>query len=79
MEAAKNLLMYRYNTLDGKRQSKRVDCDGACYPIATLNGYEACNLWQHASLQLQPTTAVAYAIYHYVNLSDDADFLLITD
>lgn len=77
LEAAKNLLMYRYNTLPQARlRAKELDCDGACYPIATLNGYEACNLWQHASLQIQPTTAVAYAIYHYVNFTKDVDFLL---
>ena len=52
-----------------------LDCEGACYPIATLNGEEACNLWQHASLQLQPSTAVAYGIWHYVHVTQDWDFL----
>ena len=52
-----------------------LDCRGACYPIATLNGEEACSLWQHASLQLQPGTAVAYGIWHYVRLTGDEDFL----
>lgn len=76
ISAAKSLLMYRYNTLDKARErAKMLDCLGACYPIATLNGEEACSLWQHASLQFQPSTAVAYAIYHYVNLSDDKEFL----
>lgn len=52
-----------------------LDCKGACYPIATLNGDEACPLWQHASLQLQPSTAVSYGIWHYVHLTDDKAFL----
>lgn len=76
LEAAKNLLLYRYNTLEkAKERAKMLDCKGACYPIATLNGEESCNLWQHASLQFQPSTGVAFAIYHYVNLTHDYDFL----
>lgn len=75
-KAAKNLLMFRYNTLnEAKERAKALDCIGACYPIATLNGKEGCNLWQHASLQFQPTTAVSYAIWHYLKLTDDVEFL----
>lgn len=74
--AAKNLLLFRYNTLPmALERAKMLDCRGACYPIATLNGDEACSLWQHASLQLQPSTAVAYGIWHYVHLTGDQDFL----
>ncbi len=76
-KAAKNLLMFRYNTLAHARlRAKELDCIGACYPIATLNGDEASDLWQHASLQFQPTTAVAYAIWHYVKNTNDEDFLI---
>lgn len=75
-EAAKDLLLFRYNTLkQAKERAKTLDCKGACYPIATLNGEEGCNLWQHASLQFQPSTAVAYGIYHYMRLTNDVDFL----
>lgn len=75
-EAAKDLLLFRYNTLPmALERAKMLDCRGACYPIATLNGDEACSLWQHASLQLQPSTAVAYGIWHYVHLTDDQEFL----
>lgn len=74
--AAKNLLMFRYNTLpEARLRAKELDCRGAAYPIATLNGTEACDLWQHASLQLQPTSGVAYAIWHYVKVTNDYDFL----
>ncbi len=74
--AARDLLLYRYTTLpQALNRAKMLDCEGACYPIATLNGDEACNLWQHASLQLQPSTAVAYGIWHYVNVTEDRDFL----
>lgn len=75
-QAAKSLLMYRYNTLPQARErARQLDCQGACYPIATINGYESCNLWQHASLQMQPSTAVAYAIMAYHELTGDDDFL----
>lgn len=74
--AAKSLLMFRYNTLpQAKERARQLDCEGACYPIATLNGHEACTLWQHASLQMQPSTAVAYAVMRYVQATGDTDFL----
>ncbi len=75
-EAARDLLLFRYNTLpQALERAKMLDCRGACYPIATLNGKEACALWQHASLQLQPSTAVAYGIWHYVHVTGDEEFL----
>lgn len=75
-EAARDLLLFRYNTLpEALERAKMLDCKGACYPIATLSGEEACNLWQHASLQMQPSTAVAYGIWHYVHLTEDRAFL----
>jgi Trehalose and maltose hydrolases (possible phosphorylases) len=74
--AAKDLLLFRYRTLENARKRAReLDCEGACFPIATLNGDEACDLWQHASLQFQPTTAVAYGIRHYVSVTGDVGFL----
>ncbi len=75
-KAAKDLLLFRFNTLDkAKARAKELDCDGACFPIATRNGEEACTLWQHASTQIQPTTGVAYALFHYMNLYDDWAFM----
>jgi maltose phosphorylase len=74
--AARNLLMYRYVTLKyAMERALQLDCRGACYPVATLNGEEACGLWQHASLQFQASTGVAYGIAHYVSISDDVEFL----
>ncbi len=75
--AAKRLLLYRRSTLDAaKRRARELDCEGACYPVATLTGEEGCTLWQHASLQFQPSTGVAYAIRHYVRITGDTDFLI---
>lgn len=75
-QASRNLLMFRYYTLnEAKERAKDLDCEGACFPVATRNGKEGCNLWQHASLQFQPSTGVFYAIYHYMNLYHDEEFL----
>jgi maltose phosphorylase len=74
--AAKALIDFRYKTLpQAMERAKSLDCQGACYPIATTDGTESCTLWQHASLQFQPTTGVAYAIWHYVKITQDLEFL----
>ncbi|MBO5146307.1 MAG: family 65 glycosyl hydrolase [Lachnospiraceae bacterium] len=76
LEAARNLLMFRYRTLEeAKKRAADLDCRGAFYPIATISGKECCNLWQHASLQLQASTAVAYGIWFYEKMSNDKAFL----
>ncbi|MDR2940287.1 MAG: family 65 glycosyl hydrolase, partial [Clostridiales bacterium] len=75
-KAAKSLLEFRYTTLpQAKNRAKMMDCEGACYPVATLNGDEGCPLWQHANLQFQASTAVAYGIWHYSHMTDDLAFL----
>lgn len=75
-EAAKDLILFRYNTLEeAKKRAHDLDCEGACFPVATRNGEEACTLWQHASCQFQPSTGVSYAIYHYMNIYHDDDFM----
>lgn len=76
IEAAKHLLNFRLITLpEAKERAKQLDCEGAFFPIATISGRECCNLWQHASLQLQATTAVSYGIWHYENITRDEEFV----
>ncbi len=76
LEAAKNLLDFRYQTLpEAKERAKALDCEGAFYPIATISGRECCNLWQHASLQLQASTAVSYGLWHYEKITGDEEFV----
>lgn len=76
LQAAKNLLLYRYVTLpEARKRAMDLDCKGAFYPVATISGRECCNLWQHASLQLQASTAVAYGIWLYDKITADKDFL----
>lgn len=75
-EAAKSFLKFRYDTLpEAKERAAELDCEGAFYPIATISGRECCDLWQHASLQLQASTGVAYGLWNYVNQTGDRDFL----
>jgi maltose phosphorylase len=78
-EAAKSLIDFRYKTLpQAMERARQLDCAGACFPVATSDGTESCTLWQHASLQFQSTTAVAYAIWHYVKIIQDFEFLYST-
>ncbi|MBW4081860.1 glycoside hydrolase family 65 protein [Paenibacillus sp. S150] len=75
-KAAKSLLEFRYKTLpEAMDRARDVDCEGACYPIATIDGTESCDLWQHSNLQLHVGTAVSYGIWHYVKNTGDRDFL----
>ncbi len=79
VEAAKNLLNFRSITLpEAKERAEALDCEGAFYPIATISGRECCSLWQHASIQLQPSTAVAYGIRHYEKITKDESFVFET-
>jgi maltose phosphorylase len=75
-KAARSLLEFRYRTLpQAMERAHDVDCTGACYPIATIDGTESCDLWQHSNTQLHVGTAVAYGIWHYVKISKDQAFL----
>ena len=75
-QAAKSFLKFRYDTLpEAMERAKALDCKGAFYPIATISGRECCDLWQHASLQLQASTGVAYGLWNYANQTGDKAFL----
>ncbi|MDR1543355.1 MAG: hypothetical protein LBS50_02890 [Prevotellaceae bacterium] len=75
-KAAKNLLEYRYNSLEqARRRAEVLDCKGACYPIATIDGWENCAVWQHGSFQIHVSGSVAFGIEEYANLTQDKDFL----
>jgi len=74
--AARNLLKYRYNSLpQAIDRAKQLDCKGACYPIATIDGHENCGLWQHGSLQIHVSGSVAFGISQYANVTKDKEFL----
>lgn len=75
-DAARSFLKFRYDTLpEAKERAAALDCKGAFYPIATISGRECCDLWQHASLQPQASTGVAYGLWCYVHQTGDKEFL----
>lgn len=75
-KAAKNLIMYRYNTLkQAKERAIEQDCKGACYPMVTIDGTESCGVWQHGNLEIHVTAAIPYAVWHYVLNTNDKEFL----
>ncbi len=75
-DAARNLLMFRYNTLPQARQrAKELACEGARYPMTTIDGTEACGVWWHGDLEIHVPGAVAYGIWHYTHVTGDTDFL----
>ncbi|HIW31795.1 MAG TPA: family 65 glycosyl hydrolase [Candidatus Paenibacillus intestinavium] len=74
--AARSLLQFRYRSLPyAMQRAKDIGCEGAFYPIATIDGTESCDLWQHSNLQLQVGTAVGYGIWHYSKITNDKAFL----
>ncbi len=75
-KAARNLLTYRYNLLpEARDRAKELDCEGACYPISTIDGIETCGAWQHSSLQIHVGGAIAYGIFNYDRICRDKEFL----
>jgi maltose phosphorylase len=75
-KAARSLLSYRYHTLRGAlERAKDFDCEGARYPMCTIDGTESCGVWQHGDLEIHVPAAVAYGIWHYTHITNDRDFL----
>lgn len=76
-KAAKNLVLYRYHTLDGARKNaERYHCHGARYPWqSALDGTEQCSLWEYADNEVHITADVAFAVMHYYLATGDEAFL----
>lgn len=75
-QAAKNLLLYRHTYLpQACERAKELDCEGARYPMMTLDGTESCATWQHGDFEIHVSVAISYAIWHYVNVCKDTAFL----
>lgn len=75
---AKNLLMYRYNTLKGaKENAKRYGYEGARYPWeACISGREQCSNWQYSDLEIHVTADIVYGMWSYYEATGDEEFLL---
>ena len=76
-EVARNLLIYRYNQLEGAYvNAKRQGLEGALYPMVTFTGVECHNEWEITFEEIHRNAAIAYAIYNYVNYTGDKEYLL---
>lgn len=76
-ELAKNLLLYRYHTLDAARDHARElgHRTGALYPWRTINGNEASAYYPLGSAQYHINGDIAYAVNQYGRIAGDADFM----
>lgn len=76
-EAAKNLLLFRYNTLEGaKKNAISYGYNGARYPWeSSTSGEEQCSNWQYADNEIHVTGDIAYALWHYYKATGDYDFV----
>lgn len=75
-KVARSLLQYRYLTLPQARdRAREMGFSGARYPMTTINGSEACGVWQHCDLEIHVPGAVGYGIWHYVHVTKDKEFL----
>jgi len=74
--SAKNLLMYRYNTLDTARsEAKRFNLKGARYSwMSTPDGVEQCETWDTGSSEIHITADIAYAVDLYWRITGDNEF-----
>ncbi len=75
-KAARALLEYRHIYLpQALERARELDCHGARYPFATIDGTECCGTWQHCDLEIHVDAAVSYAIWLYMHTCDDKPFL----
>jgi len=73
---AKELLMYRYKTLDEARDNaSRMKLNGALFPWRTINGEEASGFFMGSTIQYHINADIAYGIYQYYNATNDYEFL----
>ncbi len=74
---SRNLLMYRYNQLDGAYiNAKRQGLNGALYPMVTFNGIECHNEWEITFEEIHRNGDIAFAIYNYTRYTGDKSFVL---
>jgi maltose phosphorylase len=76
-EVTRNLLMYRYNQLDGAYiNAQRQGLKGALYPMVTFNGIECHNEWEITFEEIHRNGDIAFAIYNYTRYTGDKSFVL---
>ncbi|MGM0415208.1 MAG: glycoside hydrolase family 65 protein, partial [Bacillota bacterium] len=75
-EVARNLLLFRYNTLDkARKNAKRMKLDGVLFPWRTINGEEASGFFMGSTVQYHINADIAYAVNLYYQVSRDQEFM----
>ena len=76
-DAARDLLLYRYNLLNAARQRARAGfLEGAQFPwMSAHDGTEQCQSWDYGDCEIHITADIAYAVQHYYLATHDDDFL----
>ena len=76
-EVSRNLLMYRYNQLDGAYiNAKEQGLKGALFPMVTFNGIECHNEWEITFEEIHRNGDIAFAIYNYTRYTGDKSYVL---
>lgn len=77
-EVGRNLLVYRYNHLQKAIENAELlgfKQGAALYPMVTMDGTESHNEWEITFEEIHRNGAIAYAIYNYIQYSQDWDYL----
>lgn len=77
-EVGRNLLVYRYNHLEKAIENAEMlgfKNGAALYPMVTMDGTESHNEWEITFEEIHRNGAIAYAIYNYINYTQDLDYL----
>lgn len=76
-EIAKNLIAYRYTTLDAAKENARIlgHKVGALYPWRTIMGKECSGYFPSGSAQYHINGDIAYSIVAYYLATKDMDFI----
>lgn len=73
----RNLLMYRYNQLDGAFvNAQEQGLKGALYPMVTFNGIECHNEWEITFEEIHRNGDIAFAIFNYTRYTSDKSYVL---
>ncbi len=75
--AARNLLTYRYNTLNAaKEHSRKMGTEGARFPwMTSYDGSEQCESWDTGACEIHISCDIAYAFNYYIKVTGDQEFL----
>lgn len=76
-KVTRNLLMYRYNQLDGAYvNAQEQGLKGALFPMVTFDGIECHNEWEITFEEIHRNGDIAFAIYNYTRYTGDTSYVL---